>query len=104
METGNFVITQESTSSGIKFTVRGRIDSTNAVELGHKLDNAIKGGQISIVVNMLRVEYMSSTGIRVILKAYKDAKAAGGKLGIEEPSENVRNVLGLVALNEMLIT
>jgi anti-anti-sigma factor len=103
MATGNFVITQEQTPSGVKLTVQGRIDSVNAVELGQKLDQVIQSGKNNIVLNMHRVEYLCSTGIRAILKAYKDTKAAGGGLGIEMPSECVKNVLGMVALNEMLI-
>ena len=99
----NFAISQEKTSSGIIFTVKGRIDTINAVELGYEFDNAIKSGQTHLVLNMLRVEYLCSTGIRVILKAYKEAKAAGGRFGIEKPSECVKNVLGIVALDEMLI-
>ena len=95
----NFSITQEDG----KLTLQGRIDSTNAAELGHELDRALKKGETTIILNMLRVEYLCSNGIRVILKAYKEALAAGGKLGIESPSECVKNVLGLVALNEMLI-
>ena len=99
----NFVITQETTTSGIKFTIQGRLDSTNAVELDQKLQSIKYNEHTSIVLNMLRVEYLCSTGIRIILKNYKAIKAAGGTFGIEHPSEWVRNVLGLVALNEMLI-
>ena len=103
MGVGNFTITQETMPDGIKLILQGRVDSVNSTELGYKLDQVIKGGQTHIVLNMLRVEYLCSTGIRAILKAYKDTKAAGGKLGIEMPSECVTNVLGIVALNEMLV-
>ena len=33
-----------------------------------------------------------------------DAKKAGGKLEIEMPSESVRNVLKITALDEMLVS
>ena len=102
-EKGNFAITQETVQAGIKLTIKGRIDSTNAVELEYKLDKALQGGKVNIILNMLRVEYLCSTGIRAILKAYKNVKESGGKLGIEMPSECVKNVLGMVALNEMLV-
>ena len=98
MPAANFAITQE----GVRLTVQGRVDSANAVELGDKLDQTLKRGQPTIILNMLRVEYLCSTGIRVILKAYKEAQTAGGRLSIEKPSECVKNVLGLVVLNEML--
>jgi len=103
MTSENFVITQEEASGGITLTIQGRIDSTNAVKLGYKLDQVIKDGQNSIILNMLMVEYLCSTGIRVILKAYKEVQMAGGSLGIEMPSECVKNVFGMVALNDMLV-
>jgi len=104
MSCASIVLTQEELSEGVKLILHGRLDSTNSVELEHKLTQAIEGGQTNIVLNMLRVEYLCSTGIRVILKAYKNLKEAGGSFGIEQPSECVKNVIGLVALNEMLIT
>ena len=99
----DFVITKDEIREGIKFIIKGRVNSTNAEELQYVLENAIKDGQNNIILNMLRVEYLSSAGIRVILKTFKDVKSAGGKFGIEMPSENARNVLGMTALDEMLI-
>jgi len=100
MENINFVITQEN---HIRFTLRGRLDANNAVELEQKLKNIKIDEQPNVVLNMLYVEYLCSTGIRVLLKAYKELTSAGGTFGIESPSECVKNVLGLVALTEMLI-
>jgi len=96
-------ITQEKTPAGIKLTIQGRIDSINSVKFGNELEQAIKDGHTNIILNMLQVEFLCSTGIRVILKAYKEVKTAGGSFGIEMPSECVKNVLGMVALNEMLV-
>ena len=103
MEKENFAITQETIEGKVKLTIKGRIDSVNAVELGHTLGVAMRDGKANIILNMLRVEYLCSIGIRVILKAYKNAKESGGTLGIESPSDCVANVLGMVALKEMLI-
>ena len=100
---GNFVITQERKPEGLKMTLQGRLDSPNSVEIERKLAQAIEDGQSNIILNMLHVEYLCSTGIRVILKTYKKVTEAGGSFGIEMPSECVKNVLGMVALNEMLV-
>ena len=102
-EKDNFAITQEAEQGGIKLTIKGRIDSVNAVELGYKLDEVLQGGKVNVILNMLRVEYLCSTGIRAILKAYKSVKESGGKFGIESASECVKNVLGMAALSEMLV-
>ena len=103
MSSESIVITQEKIPEGLKMTLQGRLDSPSSVALGHKLEQAIEDGQTNIVLNMYRVEYLCSTGIRVILKTYKSIKTAGGSFGIEMPSECVKNVLGMVALNEMLV-
>jgi len=95
----------ESVVDGIcKMTARGRVDTNTADTLLYKLENALKEGQKAIILNMSQIEYLSSVGIRVILKIYKQAEEAGGTFKIERPSEIVKNVLGMVALKEMLVT
>ena len=100
-EKANFAITEEAIPGGIKLTVVGRIDSVNAVKLGDKFDQAIQGGHINIILDMPQVDYLCSMGVRVILKAYKDAKKAGGKFKIEG-RPNAARVLGMAGLNELL--
>jgi anti-anti-sigma factor len=97
-------IIEDKSPGAVKFTLKGRVNAASADTLLYKLETAIKEGHINILVNMSRIEYLSSVGIRVILKIYKKAAEAGGKFGIERPSENVKNVLGMVALKEMLVT
>ena len=103
MKNEDFEITEEKIPDGIRFIIRGRINSIDADELLQKMELALNDGYKNIVLNMIQVEYLSSSGIRVILKSYKEAKGKGGKLGIEMPSANVKNVLGMTALEDMLI-
>ena len=105
MKTDNFVMAKEKDKSqGItRFTVTGRVNSKSSSVLQFKLEDALKCGDSNIVLNMKNVDFLSSDGIRIILNTYKEAEKAGGKFGIEEPSQSVRNVLGVVALNDLLI-
>ena len=96
-------ILEDRSPGAVKFTLKGRVNAINADSLLYKLETAIKDGHNNIVVNMSRVEYISSVGIRVILKIYKQTSETGGTFKIERPSENVENVIGMVALKEMLI-
>ena len=102
MKNDNLDIIEESIARGVKFIINGRVNTNNAPELEDKLNEALKAGHQNIILNMLRVDHLSSAGIKVILKAYKEAKSKNGKLGIEGPSENVRNVLGMTALDTLL--
>ena len=96
-------IEKEETPEGVKFILKGRVDSINADLLQKYLDEVLSGGQINVVLNMFRIGYLCSIGIRVILNAYKTAKDSGGTLGIEQPSENVKKVLAITSLDEILI-
>jgi anti-anti-sigma factor len=95
-------IKEEKCSGASRFILKGRVNATSADALLYKLETALKEEQKNIVVNMSQVEYLSSVGIRVILKIYKQAAETGGKFNIERPTENVKNVLGMVALKQLL--
>jgi len=95
----------ENIDNGIcHINATGRVDSNTADFLLVKLEDALNNGQKAIILNMAHVNYLSSIGIRVILKIFKQASENGGSFNIDRPSEMVRNVLGMVALKEMLVT
>ena len=103
MKNEDFLIAKDKTSYSVNFDIKGRVDSNSAPILQCKLNEAIKSGVKKIVLDMSQVEFLSSAGIRVIIKTYRDITKAGGTLGIEKPSESVKNVLGMAALNELLV-
>jgi len=95
-------IQEERSPGAVKFFLKGRVNAASANSLLYRLETAINEGHTNVVVNMFRIEYLSSVGIRVILKIYKQTSEKGGTFKIERPSENVKNVLGMVALKEMM--
>ena len=97
------VITEDDAGGVCRFVLKGRVDSNTSDALQMKLENAVKDGQAAIVLNMTQVDYLSSMGIRVILKLYKQMSQTGGKFNVERPSRIVKNLLGMVALKEMMI-
>ena len=102
MAKDEFSIVEEKHGELTKFYAKGRITSISANVLQHKLNEAFRIGRTNVIVNMMEVTFLSSAGIRVLLVFYKRAKDEGGSLSIESPSENVVNVLGITALDEML--
>jgi anti-anti-sigma factor len=98
-------ITNEVNKDGTcRFFAKGRIDSNNADLLLGELEKALQEGRKAIVLIMSNVDYLSSIGIRVILKVFKQVSETEGKFNIEHPSSIVKNVLGMLALNEILVT
>ncbi len=95
----------EISSSDMKrvqlFEVMGRVDSTNAAELGGAMDRSIDDGKTNLVLDLGGVEYMSSAGLREMVRVLKRVKRSGGDLRIANPSERVREVLELAGLDSI---
>ncbi|MBI1280069.1 MAG: anti-sigma factor antagonist [Anaerolineaceae bacterium] len=78
--------------------VSGRIDSTNANQLGEALMTEINAGNIQLVVDLASVDYMSSAGLREIVSALKKVRGKGD-LRLARPSERVLEVLEMAGLD-----
>jgi len=78
--------------------VEGRIDSVSADQLQDALTKSIKN-HIHLVVALDKVEYMSSAGLRELVKALKALHLRGGDLRLASPSERVMEVLELAGLD-----
>jgi anti-anti-sigma factor len=86
-----------------RFIMKGQVSIKEASEMELKLGRAIGSGHYHIVIDMCSVSMFTSAGIRVVLSMYKKLKGLGGKLRIENPSVSVRNVIGMSALDELLL-
>ena len=104
MKNETLEITEETENGIFRLVLKGRIDSNTADDFLSVLEDSLNKGQKFIILNMSKVDYLSSIGIRIILKIYKQAAGAGGKLNIERPSAVVKNILGMTALNDMMVT
>lgn len=60
----------------VTVTLSGRLDSTTAPELENALDACLKDAK-EFVLDMKELEYISSAGLRVILKAQKTMNTQG---------------------------
>ena len=100
----DFTITvDKSCTEARRLILEGRITSTTANTLHFQVEENIRMGYAHLILNMRQVTFLSSAGIRVLLMFYKEAKKQGGSFHVESPSENVENVLGMTALDAMLL-
>jgi anti-sigma B factor antagonist len=84
--------------------ISGRIDSSTANDLGSALNERINQGTINMVVDLAKVDYMSSGGLRELVAALKRVKKDGGDLRLCAPSPRVREVLQLAGLDSLFQT
>lgn len=79
--------------------VSGRIDSMNASELGEALSGEFERGSRQIVVDLAKVSYMSSAGLRELVAAYRKLHDSSGDLRLAQPSSRVLDVLEMSGLD-----
>lgn len=74
---------------------RDRFDTNSAPEVEQILTDHIERGERRIVLDLSHISYISSIGLRVILKAAMDMTERGGRLVLAGGNEHVRTVLQL---------
>jgi anti-anti-sigma factor len=95
-------ITTQQSGDTLEVKVRGRLDAYWADHLSAALDEAVRGGAHRLRLEMADVSYLSSVGIRVLLKFYKQLQRIKGSFAVANPSEPVKTVLELAGLEVLL--
>jgi len=100
----DLVLTNKGCENGkLRIEARGRIGTNETVMLERKLNSALDETPLYLILNMRQVEYLSSSGIRILLATYKKAQKMNKSFRIEAPTEAVRNVLGMVNMVDLLM-
>lgn len=81
--------------------VGGRVDGFSAPQLEKALDGAVSAKHYKIVVDLKETEFMSSAGMRALLKARMDAQDKKGELRLAAPSDFILDSLKLVGLDKL---
>jgi anti-sigma B factor antagonist len=82
--------------------VRGRVDSETAPELDEALTKLLQDSRNKIVLDLEGVEYMSSAGLRAVVKGFQEAKKSGGDLRLACVSSPVEMILYTIGMNHMI--
>ena len=62
------------------FRLKGRLDSNTSPKFEKKVFQAINDGSQNIIVDLKDLDYISSSGLRIILMATKALKRQSGKI------------------------
>ena len=98
----NLTIVTNQTGAVSIVTLSGRVDSSTAPQLDEALSALTSKGASKIVVNLGELEYISSAGLRALVKAAQAAKAGGGALKLASVPEAITSVMYTVGLNQVV--
>jgi len=73
----------------------GRIDSVTAKSLEEKLLSLVREAPPALILDFTKVDYISSAGLRVLLVAAKQSKAARCKFALCSLKAQVRDVFDI---------
>lgn len=80
----------------------GFVDAVTAGALAEALTAQLQAGNLFLIVDLDRLEYMSSAGLRVLLAALKEARRLGGDLRLANARAEVRQVLEMSGFTNVL--
>jgi anti-anti-sigma factor len=82
--------------------VKGRLDSSNVLELKDEFDRLFGGQNFKVVADLRDTQYISSVGVGCFISAYTTTIKNGGRLIFLATSRDVREVFELVGLTQIM--
>ena len=88
-------------NGNIKINLVGRLDTITAPELEKELDSLLPTAN-NLIFDMKELEYISSAGLRIILKAQKTIKDKG-EMKLIGVNENIMEVFEITGFIDILV-
>ena len=96
-------ISTEDHGDILEMRIAGRLDNEWAGHLTEAIDEAVRLGSHSVVLNLTDVAYLSSAGIGALVRAHKQFQAIRGFFGVGIAPPHVTEVIRLTGLAKMLL-
>ena len=97
------ITTHENGDSTI-IAVEGRLDTRTAAEFGDEVKNVI-GNIQNLIFDFDKVEYISSTGLRVLLYAQKEMNKRGSMkiINVSDEIFDIMTDVGFTGISEIIV-
>ena len=93
-------IEKKINNDALTLIVSGRLDTQTAPELEKEIDSSLSG-VAELIIDMTNLEYVSSAGLRVILKAQK-AMNAQGSMKLTGVNDSIMEVFDITGFLDIL--
>ena len=93
-------INKEQNGSQLTVAIEGRLDTTTAPELEQELKDSLSG-VTELTIDLGKLDYISSAGLRVLLWAQKTMNQQGS-MKVTNVDSTVMEILEVTGFNEIL--
>jgi anti-anti-sigma factor len=83
--------------------LNGRLDANWSEHVGQAIETAIRSGQHHLDLDFGKIHYVSSAGLRILIKYFKQLKSARGSLRIVRPTADALEILNLSGMSSLLV-
>ena len=94
-------ITERKVGDVCIVSVTGRLDSGSSESFAQRLHHLIDGGERRLVIDGEKLEYISSTGLRVLLVAAKRLKAVDGTIVLSSLRPHILEVFEIAGFKSI---
>lgn len=84
------------------FCLRGELDLATAPLLSRQIEGVDLGAGACVVLDLQGLEFMDSTGLRVVLAAQQRVRQGGGAFAVTRGSSQVQRLLAVTRADEHL--
>jgi anti-sigma B factor antagonist len=78
--------------------LEGELDPHTAPLLEREVAALTERGQIDLVLDLSGLQFIDSSGLRVLIAAHRELTALGGSLALRSPSETAQRLLEITGL------
>lgn len=82
--------------------IEGRVDAVTAPELESKVSPLWAASGITLVFDCEKMDYISSSGLRIVLTAHKQVTAKAGKFILRNLTREVRSVIDMTGFSRII--
>jgi anti-sigma B factor antagonist len=82
--------------------VRGYLDAHTAPDFEQALQKARDDGQLRIVIDCERLDYISSAGLGVIVDTYRDLSRKGGEIKVAGMSPSIADIFDILGFAKII--
>ena len=97
----NLSIETDNTQNISVMKIKGRVDSDTAPEFDSALSELLNDSRNKIVLDLQGVDFLSSAGLRAMVKALKAAQRSGGDVRLASVSQPIEVILRTVGMMQM---
>jgi anti-anti-sigma factor len=98
----DFSVEEHNEGGATIVAASGELDLRTSPELEEHLDRVFSTDAQLVILDLREIEFMDSTGLRVLLTAHQRAHDTGKRFGLVRGAEQVERVLRLTGVRELL--